>query len=105
MATETKREGNLEAPTRHPIDWKNPEYYDEEKLNAELERVFDICHGCRRCLSLCHSFPTLFDLIDDSETMEVDGVAKEDYVKSRGRVLFVRHVLHGEMSLRSTAFI
>ena len=81
MATETKREGNLEAPTRHPIDWKNPEYYDEEKLNAELERVFDICHGCRRCLSLCHSFPTLFDLIDDSETMEVDGVAKEDYVK------------------------
>ena len=81
MATETKREGNLEAPTRHPIDWKNPEYYDEEKLNAELERVFDICHGCRRCLSLCHSFPTLFDLIDDSETMEVDGVAKKDYVK------------------------
>ena len=71
MATETKREGNLEAPTRHPIDWKNPEYYDEEKLNVELERVFDICHGCRRCLSLCNSFPTLFDLIDDSETMEV----------------------------------
>ena len=30
MATETKREGILEAPTRHPIDWKNPEYYDEE---------------------------------------------------------------------------
>ena len=81
MATETKREGNLEAPTRHPIDWKNPEYYDEEKLNLELERVFDICHGCRRCLSLCNSFPTLFDLIDDSETMEVDGVAKEDYGK------------------------
>ena len=81
MATETKREGNLEAPTRHPIDWKSPEYYDEEKLNLELERVFDICHGCRRCLSLCNAFPTLFDLIDDSETMEVDGVAKEDYVK------------------------
>ena len=81
MAAEKKREGNLEAPTRHPIDWTNPNYYDEEKLNAELERVFDICHGCRRCLSLCNSFPTLFDLIDDSETMEVDGVAKEDYVK------------------------
>ena len=41
------REGNLEAPTRHPLDWKNPEFYDEEKLNVELERVFDICHGCR----------------------------------------------------------
>ena len=48
---------------------------------AELERVFDICHTCRRCVSLCNSFPTLFDLVDDSETMEVDGVAKADYTK------------------------
>ena len=74
-----QREGNLEAPTRHPIDWKNPDYYDEEKVFAEMERVFDLCHGCRRCVSLCQSFPTLFDLIDESETMEVDGVDKQDY--------------------------
>jgi glycerol-3-phosphate dehydrogenase subunit C len=75
------REGSLEAPTRHPLDWKNPEFYDEESLFAELERVYDICHGCRRCVSLCQSFPTLFDLVDESETMEVDGVAKADYWK------------------------
>ena len=75
------REGSLEAPTRHPIDWKDPKFYDKQDLNAELERVFDICHGCRRCVSLCNSFPTLFDLVDESETMEVDGVAKEDYMK------------------------
>ena len=75
------REGSLEAPTRHPLDWKNPEFYDEEKLYAEMERVFDICHGCRRCVSLCHAFPTLFDLVDESDTMEVDGVKKEDYWK------------------------
>ncbi len=75
------REGNLEAPTRHPLDWKNPDFYDEESLNRELERVFDICHGCRRCVSLCQSFPTLFDLVDESATMEVDGVAKSDYMK------------------------
>ena len=74
-----QREGNLEAPTRHPIDWKNPDYYDEEKVFAEMERVFDLCHGCRRCVSLCQSFPTLFDLVDESETMEVDGVDKADY--------------------------
>ena len=49
------REGNLEAPTRHPIDWKNPDFYDEGKALAEMERVFDICHGCRRCVSLCQS--------------------------------------------------
>ena len=78
MAT---REGNLEAPTRHPLGWTNPEFYNEEALFKELERVFDICHGCRRCVSLCQSFPTLFDLVDESSTMEVDGVAKDDYWK------------------------
>jgi glycerol-3-phosphate dehydrogenase subunit C len=75
------REGNLDAPTRHALDWKNPSFYDEEDLNKELERVFDICHGCRRCISLCQSFPTLFDLVDESESMEVDGVKKEDFWK------------------------
>lgn len=75
------REGSLEAPTRHPLEWKNPEFYDEAKLFAEMERVFDICHGCRRCVSLCGSFPTLFDLVDESPTLEVDGVAKEAYWK------------------------
>ncbi len=79
--TEGSREGNLEAPTRHRLDWQSADFYDEEKLNAELERVYDICHGCRRCVSLCNSFPTLFDLVDESETMEVDGVAKKDYWK------------------------
>ncbi len=75
------REGNLEAPTRHPLDWLNPEFYDEAALHKEMERVFDICHGCRRCVSLCQAFPTLFDLVDNSESMEVDGVAKADYPK------------------------
>ncbi len=75
------REGSLEAPTRHPLDWKNPEFYDSEKLFGEMERVFDICHGCRRCVSLCGSFPTLFDLVDESPTLEVDGVPKEKYWK------------------------
>ncbi len=73
------REGNLQAPTRHPLDWKKPEYYHQDAINAEMERVFDLCHGCRRCVSLCQSFPVLFDLVDESETMEVDGVDKADY--------------------------
>src|SRR5262245_37442290 len=77
----TTREGSLEAPIRHPIDWRNPAFYDEAALEKELERVFDICHGCRRCVSLCQAFPTLFDLVDASKTMEVDGVAKADYGK------------------------
>jgi Fe-S oxidoreductase len=75
------REGSLEAPTRHPLDWKNPAFYDQASLDAELERVFHICHGCRRCVSLCNAFPTLFDLVDESTTTEVDGIAKSDYAK------------------------
>ena len=75
----TQREGSLEAPTRHPLDWRSDDFYDDKALFDELERVFDICHGCRRCFNLCHSFPTLFDLVDESETMEVDGVDKKDY--------------------------
>ena len=75
------REGNLEAPTRHPLDWQSESFYDEAKALEELERVFDICHGCRRCVNLCTAFPTLFDLVDASSTLEVDGVDKKDYWK------------------------
>lgn len=72
-------EGSLEAPTRHPINWRDPSFYDEAALDKELERVFDICHGCRRCFSLCNSFPTLFDAIDAAPTGEIDSVEKKVY--------------------------
>ncbi|MCC7274430.1 MAG: glycerol-3-phosphate dehydrogenase [Alphaproteobacteria bacterium] len=73
------REGSLEAPTRHPLDWEHPDFADPEKLDAELRRVFDICHGCRRCFNLCDSFPRLFDLIDGSPTGELDEVKSADF--------------------------
>ena len=76
-----QREGNLEATQRHPLDWMNPDFYDEKLTLNEMERVFDACHGCRRCVSLCQAFPTLFDLVDESTTFEVDGVDKKDYAK------------------------
>jgi Fe-S oxidoreductase len=78
---ERKREGSLEAPMRHPLAWTSTGFYDEQDLFRELERVFDICHGCRRCFSLCNAFPTLFDAIDGSNTMELDGVPREVYWK------------------------
>ncbi|HVY67114.1 MAG TPA: heterodisulfide reductase-related iron-sulfur binding cluster [Gammaproteobacteria bacterium] len=74
-----RREGSLEAPTRHPIDWRSPQYSDARALEAELERVFDICHGCRRCFSLCNSFPTLFDAVDATASGEVHEVPKTAY--------------------------
>jgi glycerol-3-phosphate dehydrogenase subunit C len=75
------REGSLEAPTRHPLDWRSPDFYDEAKLDAEMRRVFDICHTCRRCFNLCDSFPRLFDLVDESKSGELDTVASADFKK------------------------
>ena len=71
------REGSLEAPTRHPLDWQNPGFYDEAALTKELERVFEICHGCRRCFSLCNAFPTLFDAVDATASGEVESVDRK----------------------------
>ena len=73
------REGNLEAPTRHPYDWENPDFTDEAKLDEEMRRVFDICHGCRRCFNLCDSFPRLFDLVDAAGDAEMHGVKSADF--------------------------
>lgn len=77
--SKSPREGNLEAPTRHAIDWKGADYLNEASLFKEMDRVFDICHGCRRCFSLCNSFPTLFDAIDESSSGELDTVDKKIY--------------------------
>ena len=76
-----EREGSLEAPTRHPIDWQSAEYYDAAALEGELDRVLEICHGCRRCFNLCNAFPTLFDLIDATAAGEIHEVNKRNYSK------------------------
>src|SRR5271167_1870002 len=68
------REGGLDKPQRHSPAWHDPSYYDEQALDAELRRTFDICHGCRRCFNLCDSFPRLFDLVDNSKSGELDSV-------------------------------
>ncbi len=72
-------EGSLGAPVRHPVDWQNPDFYDEVKLEAELRRVFDICHGCRRCFNLCDSFPRLFGLADATPSGELHEVMPGDF--------------------------
>ncbi|HEX3065925.1 MAG TPA: heterodisulfide reductase-related iron-sulfur binding cluster [Dongiaceae bacterium] len=74
-------EGSLDAPTRHPLAWNDPDFTDPAKLDEEMRRVFDICHGCRRCFNLCDSFPRLFDLVDASPSGEVEGVKSEDFAQ------------------------
>ena len=76
------REGSLEAPARRPLDWQAPDFADEAKLEAELRRVFDICHGCRRCFNLCASFPRLFALIDGTPEETLDEVPAASVARS-----------------------
>ena len=69
-------EGSLGAPVRHPIPWQDEAWYDAVALEKELRRVFDICHGCRRCFNLCDSFPILFDSVDESPNEAVDDLTE-----------------------------
>ena len=72
-------EGGLRAPVRDIVAWQDEDYWNKDKLDEETRRQFDVCHGCRRCFNLCDSFPKLFDLIDQSETYELDSVKSEDF--------------------------
>ncbi len=48
-------------------DPTDPKYFDPGALREELDRVFDLCHGCRLCFNLCPSFPSLFSFIDEND--------------------------------------
>jgi glycerol-3-phosphate dehydrogenase subunit C len=74
-----QKEGGTQAPTRHPVDFNNPDFLDPKKLDDEMRRAFDICHGCRRCFNLCDSFPKLFDMIDESKEEDVNSIKSENF--------------------------
>src|SRR5712691_8394134 len=44
LASARKREGGLDAPTRHQIAWQDPDFADRGKTEAEMRRIFEICH-------------------------------------------------------------
>jgi glycerol-3-phosphate dehydrogenase subunit C len=73
------KEGSTKEPIRHPIDFEHPNFLNPEKLDAEMRRVFDICHGCRRCFNLCESFPKLFEMIDESENEDVESISSDQF--------------------------
>ncbi len=73
------KEGSIKAPIRHPLDFKNPDFLDKKKLDDEMRRVFDVCHGCRRCFNLCDSFPKLFDMIDQSQGENVESLSSDQF--------------------------
>jgi glycerol-3-phosphate dehydrogenase subunit C len=48
-------------------DPADPKYLDPEAVRQEVDRVFDLCHGCRLCFNLCPSFPSMFSFIDAND--------------------------------------
>ena len=96
------REGGLET-TRHPVNCREESFLDKEDFLKESERVYDVYNICLRCVSLCESFPTLFDTIDESETFELDGVDKNDFQKIVDECyMSVRSMLSNKMLLCPT---
>ena len=73
------KEGGIQAPIRHPIEFDHPDFFNKKKLDDEMRRVFDICHGCRRCFNLCDSFPKLFDMIDKSKNEDVESLSSDQF--------------------------
>ena len=93
------KEGSTEAPIRHPIDFEHPDFLNPEKLDAEMRRVFDICHGCRRCFNLCDSFPKLFDMIDESKDEDVESLQSE--IENKNKAIAEKEVLVQESAKRA----
>src|ERR1019366_9555705 len=48
------------------FDLQSTEFWDPEATKKEMIRVFDVCHGCRVCYTLCPSFVKLFDVTDEA---------------------------------------
>ena len=62
-------------------DPSESKYWDLEALNKEIERTFEICHGCRMCFKFCDSFPNLFNIIDKKYDGEVKKIKSDDTIK------------------------
>ncbi|MEL7209654.1 MAG: (Fe-S)-binding protein, partial [Actinomycetota bacterium] len=60
----------------------HPAYFDEADLRQEMDRVFDLCHGCRLCFKFCTSFPTLFEMVDEFDDQDASKMtpAQQDQV-------------------------
>ena len=59
-------------------DPSDARYWDEAALDAEVQRAFEICHGCRMCFKYCDSFPALFALLDQRYEGDVRRLTRED---------------------------
>jgi ferredoxin len=75
-------------------DPNNPVYWNEGALREELERVFDICNGCRLCFNLCPSFPALFDAVEkhDGDVRKIEPAERDRIIDTcfQCRICYVK---------------
>ncbi|MBI5507455.1 MAG: 4Fe-4S dicluster domain-containing protein [Deltaproteobacteria bacterium] len=67
-----------------PYDVTTSDYFRPERLEAELKRVFSICHGCRLCFDLCPAFVSVFDRVDPclaAGAVGIDALTEADLAK------------------------
>jgi glycerol-3-phosphate dehydrogenase subunit C len=56
-------------------------YWDPDALDKEIQRTFEICHGCRLCFKYCDSFPSLFSFIDEKHGGDVRQITDAETAK------------------------
>jgi Fe-S oxidoreductase len=61
-----------------PFDPGDPAFFDPKAVDKELERVTEICDGCRRCHRLCPSFDHMLERVDAVEG-DVSKLVSADY--------------------------
>jgi glycerol-3-phosphate dehydrogenase subunit C len=74
MSDSTKTVVSYQATDGLSYDPEEPRYWEPGALHKEVERVFEVCHGCRMCFKYCDSFPTLFALIDETHGGHAQGL-------------------------------
>jgi glycerol-3-phosphate dehydrogenase subunit C len=63
------------------FDFDDPKYYDAKAVEKELERVTELCDGCRRCYRLCTSFDFMLDDCVDRNDGDIAKITSADYRK------------------------
>jgi glycerol-3-phosphate dehydrogenase subunit C len=53
------------VPKQPPaLDPNGERYWSARDLEAEMRRVFEVCHNCRMCVGYCGTFPDVFRRVD-----------------------------------------
>jgi hypothetical protein len=97
------REGNLEAPPATPIDWKNPEFYDEACEKPRWSASSTSATAAAAASACAMPSQLLFDLVDEAGDLETGRRAQGGLLEGRRPVLPVRRLLHDQVPVRAAA--